>query len=190
MRSGWSSGRITVSPSGTYFASTPVIARKSRGCLRSRECPRAGRGGRRIGFRSGKASPPRRPSLAVARPSGLPPGCRDTSLALPSLAASRRIPRVPELLGSTCETRPRWSRIVREVQAMKAGSRPRDPIGPRDWHKLLPFAPTPASDRLGWTGLEAASAPAAPSAELDRPALTHHTLVLFSQPPGQLELRY
>src|SRR5262249_39189325 len=65
-----------------------------------------------------------------------------------------------------------------------------DPIGPRDWHKLLPFEPAPASDRLGWTGLEAASAPAAPSTELDRPALTHHTLVLFSQPPDELELRY
>ena len=73
---------------------------------------------------------------------------------------------------------------------MEAASRHGDPIGPRDWHKLLPFAPTPASDRLGWTGLEAASAPAAPSAELDRPAVTHHTLVLFSRPPDELELRY
>ena len=73
---------------------------------------------------------------------------------------------------------------------MEAASRHGDPIGPRDWHKLLPFEPAPASDRLGWTGLEAASAPAAPSAELDRPALTHHTLVLFSRQPDELELRY
>jgi hypothetical protein len=58
------------------------------------------------------------------------------------------------------------------------------------WHKLLPFEPAPASDRLGCAGLEAASAPAAPSAELDRPAVTHHTLVLFSRPPDELELRY
>src|SRR5262245_16575402 len=63
------------------------------------------------------------------------------------------------------------------------------PIGPLDWHKLLPFAPA-ASDQLGWTGLEAASAPAAPSAELDRPPLTHHTLVLFTRPPEELDLRY
>jgi hypothetical protein len=65
-----------------------------------------------------------------------------------------------------------------------------DPIGPKDWHKLLPFEPAPASDRLGWAGLEAASAPAAPSAELDRPPLTHHTLVLFTRPPEQFELLY
>jgi AraC family transcriptional regulator len=73
---------------------------------------------------------------------------------------------------------------------MEAASQRGDPIAPRDWHKLLPFAPAPASDRLGWTGLEAARAPAAPSAELDRPTLTHHTLVLFSRPPDELELHY
>ena len=73
---------------------------------------------------------------------------------------------------------------------MEAASRHGDLIGPRDWHKLLPFEPAPASDRLGWTGLGAASSPAAPSAELDRPPLTHHTLVLFSRPPDELELRY
>jgi hypothetical protein len=123
----------------------------------------------------------------IRRPSGLPPGCRATSLTLPSVPASRRIPRVPELLGSTSDTRPRWSRSVREVKVMEAASRNGGPISPRDWHKLLPFAPAPASDRLGWTCLEAASAPAAPSAELDRPALTHHTLVLFSRPPDELE---
>jgi AraC family transcriptional regulator len=65
-----------------------------------------------------------------------------------------------------------------------------EPISPREWHKLLPFEPAAASDRLGWTGLEAASAPAAPSAEVDRPPLTHHTLVLFSRPPDELELCY
>ena len=65
-----------------------------------------------------------------------------------------------------------------------------DPISPREWHKLLPFEPAAASDRLGWTGLEAASAPEAPSAELDQPSLTHHTLVLFTRPPDEFELRY
>src|SRR5262249_51707516 len=56
-----------VSPSETYFASTPVIAMKSSGCLRFRECPRAGGGGRLIGFRRAKASPPRWPNLDAAR---------------------------------------------------------------------------------------------------------------------------
>jgi hypothetical protein len=73
---------------------------------------------------------------------------------------------------------------------MEAASQHGDPIGPRNCHKVLPFEPAPASDRLGWAGLEAASAPAAPSAELDRPAVTHHTLVLFSRPPNESELRY
>jgi hypothetical protein len=35
-----------------------------------------------------------------------------------------------------------------------------EPIGPQDWHKLLPSEPAPASDRLEWAGMEAASAPA------------------------------
>src|SRR5262245_65498986 len=64
------------------------------------------------------------------------------------------------------------------------------PIRPQDWHKLLPFEAAAASDRLGWVGLEAASAPAAPAAEFDRPSLTHHTLVLFTGPPVELDLRY
>src|SRR5262249_22992130 len=34
------------------------------------------------------------------------------------------------------------------------------------------------------------SAPAMPAAELDRPPLTHHTLVLFTGPPEELDLRY
>src|SRR5262245_52582634 len=63
------------------------------------------------------------------------------------------------------------------------------PIGPVDWHKLLPFEAA-ASDRLGWAGLEAASAPAMPAAELDRPPLTHHTLVLFTGPPEEWDRRY
>ena len=56
-----------VCPSETYFASIPVIAMKSSGCLRFRKCPRAGGGGRLIGFRRAKASPPRWPNPDVAR---------------------------------------------------------------------------------------------------------------------------
>jgi AraC family transcriptional regulator len=64
------------------------------------------------------------------------------------------------------------------------------PIEPRDWHKLLPFEPASASDRLGWVGLEAARYPEAPASELGPFALTHHTLVLFARPPEELDLRY
>src|SRR5262245_25519020 len=69
--------------------------------------------------------------------------------------------------------------VMRQKEPERGG-----PIGPRDWHKLLPFQATAASDRLGWAGL------AAPAAELDRPPLTHHTLVLFTGPPEELDLRY
>ncbi len=31
-----------------------------------------------------------------------------------------------------------------------------DPIGPRDWRKIIPFEAAASSDRLGWAGLEAA----------------------------------
>jgi AraC family transcriptional regulator len=39
-------------------------------------------------------------------------------------------------------------------------------------------------------GLEAARFRAAPAAELNPPALTHHRLVLFARPPEELDLRY
>src|SRR6516225_11299514 len=48
-----------------YFASTRVIAMKFSGCLRFCECPRAGRGGRLIGFRRVRASPPKWSNLDV-----------------------------------------------------------------------------------------------------------------------------
>jgi AraC family transcriptional regulator len=66
----------------------------------------------------------------------------------------------------------------------------RDPIGPLDWLKVLPFEPDAASDRLGWAGLEAARFRAAPASELNPPALTHHRLFLFSRPPEELDLVY
>ena len=31
-----------------------------------------------------------------------------------------------------------------------------DPIGPLDWHKILPFEAAAASHRLAWVGLEVA----------------------------------
>jgi hypothetical protein len=41
-----------------------------------------------------------------------------------------------------------------------------DPIGPLDWHKVLPFEADAASDPLGWVGLQAARYRAAPASEL------------------------
>jgi AraC family transcriptional regulator len=65
------------------------------------------------------------------------------------------------------------------------------PLGPlAALRKILPFEPAAASDRLGWVGLEAARYRAAPAAELNPPALTHHRLVLFTRPPEELDLRY
>jgi AraC family transcriptional regulator len=65
-----------------------------------------------------------------------------------------------------------------------------DPIGPRDWRKILPFEADASSDRLGWVGVEAARYRAAPASELEHPAITHHRLVLFIRPPEELHLGY
>jgi AraC family transcriptional regulator len=65
-----------------------------------------------------------------------------------------------------------------------------DPIGPLDWLKKVPFGPVASSDRLGWTGLEAARFRTSPAHELDQPVMTHHMLVLFNRPPEELDLRY
>jgi AraC family transcriptional regulator len=64
------------------------------------------------------------------------------------------------------------------------------PLGPLDWLKIVPFEPAAASDRLGWVGLDAARFRAAPGSELDLPAITHHTLVLVTRPPEELDLVY
>jgi AraC family transcriptional regulator len=65
-----------------------------------------------------------------------------------------------------------------------------DALGPLEWLKRIPFEPAASSDRLGWTGLEAARNHAAPASELHGPAITHHRLVLFSRPPKGLDLLY
>src|SRR5262249_23192234 len=61
---------------------------------RCRECPRAGRGGRRIGFRSAKASPPRRLTLAVARPSSV---CKRQEQGAERRTSRPRLPRSPDV---------------------------------------------------------------------------------------------
>src|SRR5262249_33939463 len=56
--------------------------------------------------------------------------------------------------------------------------------------KILPHEVAASSDRLGWTGLQAARCRAAPGFERDVPALTHHRLFRFIRPPDELDLRY
>jgi AraC family transcriptional regulator len=80
---------------------------------------------------------------------------------------------------------------VSETQVMRQEEPGRgDPIGPRDWRKVVPFEADAASDRLGWAGLEAARYRAAPASDLNAPAITHHWLVLFARPPEELDLLY
>ena len=63
-------------------------------------------------------------------------------------------------------------------------------LGPIERRKIIPYEAAAASDGLGWVGLEAARYCAAPASELNPPAITHPRLILFSQPPEELELRY
>ena len=81
--------------------------------------------------------------------------------------------------------------LVREMQMRREDEAARGvPVGPLDWPRILPFAPAAASDRLGWIGLDAAHCRAEPAFERRVPALTHHRLVLVTQPPEALDLRY
>ena len=63
-------------------------------------------------------------------------------------------------------------------------------LGPLEYHSRVPVAPAAASHRLGWTGLEAARFSDLADADFERPALTHHALILFTGPPDELDLRY
>jgi hypothetical protein len=63
-------------------------------------------------------------------------------------------------------------------------------LGPLEYHPLVPVEPVVASQRLGWAGLEAARFSDLADAEFYRPALTHHSLILFTRPPDELDLRY
>jgi AraC family transcriptional regulator len=63
-------------------------------------------------------------------------------------------------------------------------------LGPRMRAGVVPFAPSAASDRLGWVGMEAARYADLPDAEVEVPPSTHHTLVLFIRPPKEMDLRY
>jgi AraC family transcriptional regulator len=62
-------------------------------------------------------------------------------------------------------------------------------LGPFERRHTL-VAPSAASQRLGWTGLEAARFSDVPGTEFERPALTHHLLLLHTGLPDELDLRY
>ena len=63
-------------------------------------------------------------------------------------------------------------------------------LGPLEYHPDIPVEPTAASHRLGWTGLEATRFSDLGDTEFERPALTHHSLILFTKPPDEIDLRY
>jgi AraC family transcriptional regulator len=63
-------------------------------------------------------------------------------------------------------------------------------IGPREQVGVVPFAPSAASDGLGWVGMKAARYADLPDTELEVPPLTHHTLVLYNRSPDEMDLRY
>ena len=62
--------------------------------------------------------------------------------------------------------------------------------GPIELRKLVPLSRAQASDLLGWVGLQAARYREAPASEIYLSPLTHHTLVLITRPPEELDLRY
>jgi AraC family transcriptional regulator len=62
-------------------------------------------------------------------------------------------------------------------------------LGPFERRHTL-VAPSAASERLGWTGLEAARFNDVAGTEFERPALTHHLLLLHTGLPDELDLRY
>ena len=57
------------------------------------------------------------------------------------------------------------------------------PLTPQEYGRLARLQPAAASARLGWSGLEALLFNDMPDAEIERPPLTHHELVLFNRPP-------
>jgi len=63
---------------------------------------------------------------------------------------------------------------------------------PREVFIVLPLTAKASrtSAGLGWTGLEAARFRGSIDFETDKPPLTHHKLVLFIRPPGELDLIY
>jgi AraC family transcriptional regulator len=77
------------------------------------------------------------------------------------------------------------------MQVMPEEEQGRGPSGPLELRRqVVPFEACAASDQFGWVGLEAARYRAAPASDIDQPPMTHHTLILYTRPPEQLELWY
>jgi len=64
------------------------------------------------------------------------------------------------------------------------------PLTPQEYGRLARLQPAAASARLGWSGLETLLFNDMPDAEIERPPLTHHELVLFNRPPDVFGLDY
>jgi AraC family transcriptional regulator len=65
-----------------------------------------------------------------------------------------------------------------------------EPLRPHVFRKQLPFEPSAESEGLGWVGLEAVRYRREPAFELDRPAMTHHALVMFDRAPDEMAMRF
>src|SRR5260370_22387358 len=63
-----------------------------------------------------------------------------------------------------------------------------DLLTPQEYGRLARLQPAAAITRLGWSGLEALLFNDMADAEIERPPLTHHELVLFNRPPDVLGL--
>ena len=57
-------------------------------------------------------------------------------------------------------------------------------------HKIVPFAPSATSYRMGWKGLQAVRYRESPGGEFSLPPVSQHILVLIIRPPEKLNLRY
>ncbi len=65
------------------------------------------------------------------------------------------------------------------------------PLAPLDLRKIALGEAAATSDRRGWVGLDLEhTAVQRPASELSLPAIAHHRLVLFIQPPEELDLLY
>ena len=64
------------------------------------------------------------------------------------------------------------------------------PIGPLDCLKIVPFRPDASSYQMRWVGLEAVRWRAGPAVDLNPPAISHHSLLLFLRPPEELYMKY
>src|SRR5262245_14018430 len=63
-------------------------------------------------------------------------------------------------------------------------------LTPLEYHRLVRDRPTAARYQFGWVGLDAERYRDGPDGEVDPPAMTHHTLIIFHRPPDEMDVRY